>query len=363
MTTTDHPDRARLSRISGEGVIDTLAGAGWDDLPAGNGPADPLRRTAWLRAWRGGPGAGVEPRCVIVDRARSVVAAGPLEVVTRRGLRIVRHLGQGDAWFHIEPPAVDDRARELMLSAIAVEPGDILLLDGFSADPDTTDALRSSIRGAQLTPTETWRLSVAEPPRSMRKRRKEAGRAQRRAAERGVAVNVSVTSSWGEIDSRLHALLDFHRDHFAGDGPNLLAGPGTRRRFAQAGISALGAEGRARLVEVTLKDGPVVAWDLAFVGDGHNAVAYAGAFDRSREDIGALGWISMSRAIEALDEEGVEMIDFGPGPAPYKDLISTSVPLVRVTAPLSARGRVALAGRRAATSPAAIRARRALRRA
>lgn len=70
-----------------------------------------------------------------------------------------------------------------------------------------------------------------------------------------------------------------------------------------------------------------------------------------------LGWISMLAMVDALGAEGVEIVDFGPGPAPYKNLISRAVPLVRVTAPLSRRGRVVLSAHRAV---GAVRERRSV---
>ncbi len=335
------------SRASGDRVLADLSDAGWDDLVGRRPVADPLRRIAWLEAWRREAGRDVEPRCIIIDRGGETVAASPLETVSRGGLRIVRHLGHADAWFDIEPPAEDAAARAALLSAMAAEPGDILLLDGLCADEDAVEALRAQIPHVRLTPTETWRLTLSDPPRSLRKRRKEAGRAARRAADRGITLSHAWSADWSYIGPRLGTLLDFHVAHFPGDGPNLLAGAGLRRRFAERAIAAMGAEGRARLIEVSIEGGPLVAWDLALVGDGGGAVAYAGAFDRSREDLMTLGWISMLAMVEALGEEGVETVDFGPGPAPYKDLISRAVPMVRATAPLSRRGHVALGLHRA----------------
>ncbi len=338
---------ATVTRTAGPEALRALAAAGWDDLVGGMSPADPLRRIAWLEVWLREAAAGAQPRALVVERDGVTVGAAALESHRRGGLRVVRHLGQGDAWFHIQPPAIDDAAFAELLAAIAREQGDILMLDGLPAGPETEALLRSTLPGVRLEAAETWRLTIADPPRSVRKRRKEAGRARRRAAERGVTMSVDWTTDWAAIEPRLGDLLDFHAANFPGDGPNLLAGAGARRRFAETAIPALGAEGRARLSEVR-GDGRLLAWDLAFVGDGGSAVAYAGAFDRSREDLMMLGWISMLGMVEALAAEGVEVVDFGPGPAPYKDLISRSVPLVRAIAPLSPLGRVALTAHRAA---------------
>ncbi|MCC6832422.1 MAG: GNAT family N-acetyltransferase [Thermoleophilia bacterium] len=358
MTASAHP-APRVVRSTGAAALDRLAEAGWDDLLTSRPPADPLRRIAWLEVWLREAAGAVEPRAVIVDRDGAVVAAAALERTRRGGMDIVRNLGQGDAWFQIAPPALDHAALHALLAQIAEEPGDILMLDGCPADPDTVATLTAAIPGVRITPHETWRLVIADPPRSVRKRRKEARRAVRRAAEQGTEMHLEWTTRWADIGPRIGGLLDFHARHFPGEGPNLLAGPGVRRAFTEAAIPALGAEGRARLVEVRSGDGELLAWDLAFRGDGASAVAYAGAFDRSREDLMTLGWISMLHMVERLEQEGVEVVDFGPGPAPYKDLISRSVPLVRAVAPLSLKGRAALAAHRAVGAAKGLRDRRA----
>lgn len=353
MTAPEGRDGYHVSRTDGDLALEHLARAGWDTLLSHSSPRDPVRAMTWLSTWRSIPGAGAAASAVLVDRDRRLVAAAPLERVSRGGLRVVQHLAQGDAWFHIEPPARDDAARRTLLEAVAAEPGDILLLDGFRGDEATAELLHAAIPRVRLIRAVTWRLTLAEPPRSMRKRRKEAGRAQRRARERGTELTVSGTGDWSRIGPRLEHLLDFHAAHFPGDGLNKLAGPGVRREFARAGISALGEQGAVRLVEVTTGDGAMVAFDLAFVA-GDDAVAYTGAFDRSRPELRDLGWISVLAMIELLGEDGVATLDFGPGPAAYKDLVASEVPLLRAMAPLSAAGRAALAGRAVATHATAL---------
>lgn len=357
MTASTHPV-PQVVRCTGAAALDRLAEAGWDDLVAARPPADPLRRIAWLEVWLREAAGPVEPRAVVIDRDGAVVAAAALECVRRGGMDIVRNLGQGDAWFQIAPPSRDHTALHALYAQIAEEPGDILMLDGCPADPDTVATLRATIPGVRIVPHETWRLEIADPPRSVRKRRKEARRAVRRAAEQGTEMHLEWITDWAEIAPRIAGLLDFHARNFPGDGPNLLAGPGVRRRFTEAAIPALGEEGRVRLVEVRDGAGALLAWDLAFRGDDASAVAYAGAFDRSREDLMTLGWISMLHMVEQLEGEGVEVVDFGPGPAPYKDLISRSVPLVRSVAPLSMKGRAALAAHRAVGAAKGLRDRR-----
>lgn len=335
-------------RAEGPSAFELLAGRGWDALVAAGGVHDPLRTTAWLRLWVDRASQGSSPRAVAVMRDGAMVAGAPLEVTRRGGLRVVRHLAQGDAWFHVAPPAADPDAFAALLRAIAAEDGDILLLDGLPGDDATRAAVRAAIPAAQIVDGETWRLTTASPPRSVRKRRKEARRAVRRAADQGVELTVRWWDRWVDIGPRVAELLAFHHRHFPGDTRNQLAEPGPRRAYVADAIAALGAEGRARLAEVRVGDGDLVAWDLAFVGDDGTAVAYAGAFDRSRTDLMTLGWISMLEMVDRLTEEGVAMVDFGAWPAPYKDLIAEPVPVIRVVAPLSRRGRAGLVARDAA---------------
>lgn len=357
MAEADERHELRSGRISGTATLRRMRSAGWDELQAAC-VGDPLRRLAWLQAWMGEIGHDVEPRCLIVDRRRTPVAIAALECASRGGVKVVRHMGQDDAWFDIRPPARDDAALRALLTTISAEPGDVLDLDGWPADEDTETALRETLPGVRISPRSTWRLPVADPPRSVRKRRKEVGRTRRRAAERGVTLVENWSDDSAAIRQRIGALLDFHAVHFPRDEPNLLAGPGPRRRFSERAISAMADEGRVRLAEVKTDGGTLVAWDLAVVGERGRAVAYAGAFDRSLDNLAGLGWVSMMSMVDALAEEGVEELDFGPGPAAYKDLVAREVPLLRATAPLSRRGRLALAAHRART---ALRARRSSR--
>jgi len=332
-------------RAAGPSAFELLAGAGWDALVARCGVHDPLRTTAWLRLWAERASAGAQPRAVAVLRDGVLVAGAPLEVTRRGGLRVLRHMGQGDAWFHIAPPADDAGARGDLLRAVAAEDADILLLDGLPGDDATRDVVREAIPGAEIVEGETWRLTTASPPRSVRKRRKEARRAVRRAADQGIELTVRWWDRWEDIGPRVPELLEFHHRHFPADTRNQLAEPGARRDYVADAIAVLGTEGRARLAEVRVGEHELAAWDLAFVGDDGTAVAYAGAFDRSRTDLMTLGWISMLEMVDRLTEEGISTVDFGAGPAPYKDLIAEPVPTIRVVAPLSRRGRAGLAAR------------------
>ena len=338
----------RVTRHAGADADAALAAAGHDDLLAAQAEPDPTRRLSWQSAWRRTVGAASDPLTLVARRNGDVVGVLALERVRTKGLRVVRFRGQADPWFSTEPAARDDAARTALLAAAAAERGDLLQLDGLAGGPEAVEGLRTAIPRARISEMTTWRLRPDDPPRPMRKRRKEVRRAIRRAADQGIELTTAATADAAEIRRRLPALLDFHAAHFAGEGDNKLLEPAERRRFAEEGIGALADEGAVRVVEVRTEDGTLVAFDLALF-HGTSAIAYAGAFDRTRDDLPSLGWVSMLAMTDLLEGEGATVIDFGAGEAPYKALIARPATLTRALAPLSAPGRIALAARAVAT--------------
>jgi CelD/BcsL family acetyltransferase involved in cellulose biosynthesis len=294
--------------------------------------------SAW-REWRSPEGL---PVAVTVERDGELVAGAPLVMINGGPVARVRLLGADGPWFNLEPPARDEAARRALFQAMRQVPGDVLMLEGIERDGQSAALAREILPRGPVVPTaDGFRLAIADPPKSMRKRRKEVRRGLRRAADAGRALS-SQAYRGREVLPRLDDLLDFHAAHFDREGVNGLAGeearPFTRHALAELSADAL------RLVEVRDHEGELVAFDIAIVS-GTYAASYTGALDRG-SGLPNLGWISVMALIECLDEEGIEVVDFGAESEAYKGLIAREVPLCRVYVPISARGRAALVARR-----------------
>ncbi len=328
---------------TGEDALAILAERGWDALVAETPHPDPTRRAAWMTAWREQRSPAGQALAITVQRDGALVAAAPLVITNGGSLSRVRLLGADGPWFNLEPPARDDAARKALFSAMRDLPGDLLMLEGIEQEGASASCARELLPSGPVVPTsDGFRLTIAEPPKSMRKRRKEVRRGLRRAEDAGRPLS-SAAYRGAEVLPRLDGLLDFHAEHFDRDGVNGLAGE-EARPFTRHALGDLTSDD-LRLIEVRDHEAQLVAFDIAIVS-GSYAASYAGALDRA-SGLPNLGWISVMALIDSLELEGVEIVDFGAESEAYKGLIAREVPLCRVYAPISRRGRFALFARRA----------------
>jgi CelD/BcsL family acetyltransferase involved in cellulose biosynthesis len=335
--------------------------AGWDDLLAAAGQRDPLRRSAVLALPDPAGDRAAVPRAVLVERGGRAVAAAALGVGRERGLVTVRHLGHAPNWFDPEPPAVDEEARAALVEALLSQPGDLLMLEELAEEGPLAGALADGSRPEiEVIPGPwTFRVRVADRRSHTARRRREARRLARRAADRGTPVVVRASGQWDRIRIHLHDLIDLQAESWEGREPDAFTGTFAGRRHVRRTIRALGAEGRARLVRVDV--GPrLAAFHLAFVW-GTRAVIYKTAFDRRLRGLPGLGWCSLLSILDLLAAEGVRWVDLGPGGDAYKAHIAEPEATLSVRAPLSPVGRVYMlaanarhaAGRRSRAGPPA----------
>ncbi|MDH3225889.1 MAG: GNAT family N-acetyltransferase [Thermoleophilia bacterium] len=323
---------------TGTDALAALAERGWDALLAESAHPDPTRRAAWMTAWRERLSPEGEAVAITVERDGELVAGAPLVVTNGGSLSRVRLLGADGPWFNLEPLARDSAARRALFAAMRDLPGDVLILEGIERDGASAKCARGVLpRGPVVATPDGFRLAIADPPKSMRKRRKEVRRGLRRAEDAGRPLATEAYRGQ-EVLPRLDDLLDFHAAHFDRGGVNGLAGdearPFTRHALGELSTDAL------RLIEVRDRDRDLVAFDITIV-NGTYAAAYTGALDRA-SGLPNLGWISVMALIESLEQEGIQIVDFGASSDAYKGLIAREVPLCRVYAPISARGRLAL---------------------
>ena len=170
---------------TGEQALRALQGGQWDRLRADAPHPDPTRSGAWISAWWEHGAREGEPAVVVVERAGEWVAALPLELYRSGPLRRARHLGSDGPWMNLEPPARDDDARRALLGALSDVEVDLVTLDGVEVDGPTAVAAEQVSSLRRVTSNPGFRLEIASPPRSMRKRRKEVRRGLRRAEDAG----------------------------------------------------------------------------------------------------------------------------------------------------------------------------------
>lgn len=331
----------------GHGALPSLARAGWDELLDRAGCGDPLRRMAVL-ALPDPSARRAVPRAIVVSRDGTTVAAAALGARRGRGLTTVGHLGDQANWFDPAPPAVDEAARAALVEALLEQPGDLLLLDELPGDGEFVRAIAARRPDAQiLEGPATFRIApgTERRRRSLSARRREVGRLTRRAAERGTPLAVTAEGSWEAIRAQLPELLAMQEAAWKGRDPDDFTGTSQGRSFVAAAITALGTEGRVRLVRVEV-GGRLAAFHLALVS-GRRAILYKTAFDRTLTGLPGLGWCSLLAMIDRLEAEGVTDIDLGPWGGGYKAHIADPEPTVTIRLALSAPGRAYLVAARA----------------
>jgi CelD/BcsL family acetyltransferase involved in cellulose biosynthesis len=343
-TTTRSGVGIRVSVTTGGAAVAELARRGWDELLLSTPGSDPLRLTGVL-ALTAAAGSRVRatPTTVTIERDGSLVAAAALAVGRERGLRTVRHLGEPSGWLAPEPCAADDRAREALADALSTLRGDLLVLTDLPADGHLVRALRERHPGMDVIPEATsWVADPARDTPSMARRRKEAARIVRRAAEGGQPLDVRVHSDWwGEIDPIAEELLDFQARCREGREMDPLTATAEGRALARGMLAVVGERDAVRVA--TVRGGPgLLSFHLAIVSGDH-AVGFKTAARRDVPGLSGVGWCSMLALHDRLAEEGVRRVDMAPGGDRYKASIATPLPLVTVRVGLSPAGRGYLA--------------------
>jgi CelD/BcsL family acetyltransferase involved in cellulose biosynthesis len=335
-------ERERV-RFEGPDALERMADLGWDELVLGQPAPDVTRTAGWLAA-------ATDDRERSALRALGVVrdgrlAAGILLARGRRlGLSILGEFGRAGTWYDLTPPAEDEEARAGLLAPLAGERADLLVLSGVERESSFEHSLLTAFPGALREQSSfAYRLTLAAPPKRIRERRRAARAAHRRAADGGEPLTVDWVTRWPDVEAELEGVLDLHRANFRDESANGLSAPASRGRTL-AVLADAGRAGRVRLM-LARRGGRLLAFNVTLVEGGH-ALAFATGFDR-KEDVPQLGWAASIATLEALQGEGVETVDLGPGPAEsYKYRLSDRVDRGRVIVPRSRLGRMAVAARR-----------------
>ena len=339
------------------------SGEGWDDLVRAASRPSPFMLHDWVLEWWRHYGNGGDLAVGLATRDGRLVAALPLCVRKRSGLRVLEFLGgQASALGDLllaegEPLSTARRVADLTLQS----PRDYADLFGLPANSHLVEALGGAklrlierVEAPVLDLTDGWDAVYAEKTSS--KKRNFHRRRRRQLAEQGTAVTVECARTIEELEAALEAAFTLHERRWSGrpDGSGFATPVG--RRFNRAATRALAEQGIPRIVTLKLDDRPI-AFHYFFMLANRMCV-YRLAFDPDLAKFSP-GLLNTLDAIEIAAEEGAQRVEFLGGDERYKlELADRLEPMYEgLGLAATARGRVVVAARLAA-----IQGRRRLKR-
>ena len=318
--TTTPPGALALDTISSESSFVALADE-WDNLVRPRPRPSPYLLHRWLVEWWRHYGEGGELAVHVAYRDGKLVAALPLCVRRRYGLRALSFLG-GETSCLADLLVADGERAEV--GAALVERAkssryDFADLSGLAGDSRLVEALGGSSltliersEAPVLDFSEGWdavyRSKVSSKKRNHHRRRR------RQLAELG-RVDVEVARTPAALEQALEDAFTLHVLRWQGrpDGSGFATPVG--RRFEHAIVEALAPLGVPRIITLKI-DGRPVAFHYYLVLEGRmyvHRIAFDPAFGRYSP-----GVINTLDAIEAAAEEGVTRVEFLGGAERYK---------------------------------------------
>jgi len=303
----------------------------WDHLVRAMPRPSPVLLHGWLSEWWRHFGDGATLAVQVAYREGRLVAALPLCVRRRRGLRVLTFLGEQHSALADALVAPGEEAATEALARRASEEGrhDFADLFGMPSRSRLVDALGDSslrlVERAEAPVVELdsdwetlYRAKMSSKARAQHRRR-------RRNLEELGRLEVVVSRTADELVAALEDAFVLHALRWDGrpDGSGFLTPTGMR--FHRAAIRALADVGAARIVTLKL-DGRAIAFHYFFLLEERMYVHRIG-FDPSlgRHSPGVLNTFD---AIEAAALEGATRVEFLGGAERYKlDLADRFEPL------------------------------------
>lgn len=246
----------------------------------------------------------------------------PLKLVKRGPVRLLRLLGHGPG--DVLGPVCDPADAALAGQALREAPAQLtgrphlLLAERLPGGP-----LAGSFGGRLLlreanpslsTNGLSWDEYLASRSKNLREKVRRGGRKLERAHE----VSYRLCTRPEDLDRDMETLLRLHRERW-GDGTAF--GGARVVAFHRDLASAMLEQGRLRLWTMELDGKPVAAW-YGFRFEGVESFYQSGR-DRSYDKL-SVGFLLLSKTIEAAFEDGLERYDFLRGNEPYKDRFADS---------------------------------------
>ena len=294
---------------------------GWDRLVRAMPRPSPFMLHGWLSAWWRHCSRGAEPRVYVARRGGRLVAALPLSVGRRRGLRVAGFMGAGESALGdlLLADGVDPAVGAELAARAATDRIDLADLFGLPA---------SSQLAAALGPKRLRLIEVVESPvldlsqgwadtyraKTNSKKRNQHKRRRRQLGALG-RLEVSVARTAEELEPALEESFRVHSLRWQGRPDRSTFGTPDGIRFHRAALARLVTLDVPRIVTLTL-DGKAIAFHYYFALEGRmyvHRLAFDPAFSRSSP-----GLVNTLDALEAASNEGLTRVEFLGGAERYK---------------------------------------------
>jgi CelD/BcsL family acetyltransferase involved in cellulose biosynthesis len=355
------PPRSEPAGLAIEIVPDLLAAEpAWREIE--QDPAmSPYGRFDWLAAYLSEVAGAAEIRVAIArDGAGNPVLAVPLVLQRRFGLRIASAVGGKHVNYNL-PPCRTDLWRSLRPDSATRLLGDIgraLRADvlAWTNVPRVWDGAPNPFAaGGSPSPSDSWSLPLEPDGEATLKRSMSAdARKKLRSKLRGLdqlgPVAVLEARTEAEVDRVLDAFFRQKQARFDELGlADPFADPGMRRFLRRAALSS-GPSNTPAVELYGLVVGERVVATLGGAADSRRLSGMFLSFERGEAERFSPGEILVTRVIALQCARGRAVLDLGVGDARYKrSICDRPEPLVDVVLPVTRRGRLYAAGRRAAT--------------
>jgi CelD/BcsL family acetyltransferase involved in cellulose biosynthesis len=294
--------------------------SGWDELVAALPRPTPFLLHAWLEEWWRHLAGDARLAVVVARRDGRLVAALPLMISRRLGVRTAEFIGGRDSALAdlLLAEGEPDATAEALIDELRLQPFDVLDVFGLPAGSRLARAAGSDLAVHQRIEAPVMLMpdgfDAAYRAKRGSKRRAEHRRRMRRLEESGDA-EFSIVRTIEELRPALEEGFRINALRWEGKPDRSLFSTEAGHAFHRAILPRLAELGIARIL-LLRSQGRVVAFQywLAYRG---SMISNRRAFDPSFSSFSP-GILTMLQALEDASAEGLTRVEFLGGPEPYK---------------------------------------------